>query len=124
MECACISESGVEPSELIVEKKALAARPYKCCECGEEIPAGTEYWKETARDDGIVSHYKTCLDCLSVREHLFCDFFFTKIWSTIQDFIEDYPEDIPWARIGRLTPTARNKVCEMIEAEWARETAE
>jgi len=118
MECACISESVDGECEVVVDKKATARKLHHCCECSCEITPGTEYRKETVRDIDRIEQYKTCMDCMSVREHLVCDFFYTRIWDTIADFIDDYSSDMPWAKIGRLTPVARARVCEMIERAW------
>ena len=118
MECACISASIDDAAEVLSRKKITAKKHHKCCECGIQIEPGSQYWYEKIICDGYHDRYKTCLDCMSVREHLFCDFYYEMIWETVREFIEEHPEDLPWAKISRLTPVARDKVCAIIEEAW------
>lgn len=118
MECACISANVDDESEVLAANKRLARKGHVCCECRQKIEPGEYYWNEKTLYDGRLDTYKTCRDCMSIRDHLICDFFYERIWETIQEFIDDCPEAIPWAKIGRLTPIARGRVCEMIENTW------
>ena len=118
MECACISAHIDDESEVLSCKTVTAKKNHSCCECGIQIEPGSRYWNEKTVYDGKYDRYKTCLDCMSVREHLLCDFYYEMIWETVREFIIEYPEDLPWAKIGRLTPAARAKVCDIIKEAW------
>ena len=101
-------------------RRTTARRDYRCKECGCKIVAGSEFVVE-----GIIDHvkrtrvYRTCLDCMSVIEHLFCSYFIGGIWGAMKTRIADDPDFvIPESGIAKLTPKAREKVCELIEGYW------
>lgn len=123
MECSCFSANIDNYCEFIFEKTVTSTKKYKCVECSCAIPSNTLYHIEVAINDGVTEEYKTCMDCMSVREHLVCDFYYEQIWCLIESQLKYEINDtsIPWAKIGRLTPTARNKVCEIIEQNWAED---
>ena len=118
MECACISANIDEEAETLLAKQRTAKKQHTCHECGVQIKPGDQYWYDHIVFEGMHDRFKTCLDCKSVRDHLLCDFYFTMVWETIGEHIEEYSEEMPWAKISRLTPAARAKVCDMIEAVW------
>jgi hypothetical protein len=118
MECACIDmiHDG-DFVDLIYDQKIMAFYPIKCEECHrpvekeEYIIGKYEYGEQT-------NYHRTCLDCMSVRDNLFCGFQYSMIWNDLKDNIMEYPDGISFANIAKLTKKAREKVCEIIECLW------
>lgn len=121
MECAYISVGIDEEAELLNRKKVKAKRIHTCCECEEPIYPERRYWIEVTKFDGTIALFKTCLTCMDVRDHLFYDFYYESLWEAFKDFVYNYPNEIPWAKIGRLTRISRDKVCDIIEKIWDEE---
>lgn len=125
MDCSCQInlDIGDYSYEEIRCKKTVAVRNFKCCECGETIPAGVEHLVDIMRADWEspprIDVFRTCLDCLSVRNEVFCDFQFEAMWELLYDYLEDGGL-IPESCIVKLTPRAREMVCEAIEEVWKR----
>ena len=121
MECACIDVDIDESGRLLSSKQVMAKKEHICCECHRKILSGERYLKEVCLFDGEFEQYKTCSDCHSVREHLFCSFYYTMLWDSVHEFIVEDADNLPYAKIGRLTKTVREKVCEIIERRWESE---
>lgn len=118
MECACISADVNEFCEVLFDKHVQTRKSYRCGECGRAIAKGETCRLEKTVFEGEFNTHRTCIDCCSVREHLVCSFYYGAIWELVSEEIQENPFDLPWSKIGRLTPAARAKVCEWIEKEW------
>lgn len=120
MECACIGsnydggEWDFEPSETYPSAK----KRWKCGECGEVIELGEKYACFSGKEDGRWYLARTCMDCHSVTEHLFCGYIFGQVWSQLADHLHDSGGEISFSNIAKLTPKAREKVCDLIEQSW------
>lgn len=120
MECSCQINVGVDDEcEMLSAKWTRSRSLHKCGECGLKIKPGAEYLRERTIYDGHFNTYKTCVDCLSIRQNLCGDWIYTAVRETVSDAIADGLE-IPEKCIARLTPAARAWVCELIEEEWER----
>jgi len=118
-ECACIYVDDYETAEFYTDKRPVARKVHKCCECGGTIKPGEKYEYVTAKWGGAISTYKTCLDCLSIRKVFFCNGWLFEgnlehLWEHIQCMGGAISEDC----IVGLTPGARSRVCGMIEEYW------
>ena len=118
MECACFNAGVDEYSEILSDTYPTANREYKCGECRRVIMPGEIYRLEKALFNRSADTVKTCIDCNSVREYLVCDFYWGEVWELVRESFRDYPDAIPWTKIGRLTPAARAMACEIIEDIW------
>jgi hypothetical protein len=121
MKCYCINAEGDGFGEVSSSKLVTSTVTEKCVECGCDITPGTEYKFERISFDDDYSEYceyAICLDCYSVREHLFCDFCIEHLWDDVYDSMTYSLDEHPWDGIGKLTPVARQKVCEAIEQVW------
>ena len=123
MEWACFSIDNGDYVTLLAETKRKARKQHRCNECQGAILPGQAYLDERYLFEGAVSTHKTCPCCLSVREHLFCNIItYNQLWSDLEDFLYDWlhydTNGAPWARIAKLTPTARAYVLLMIEEIW------
>ena len=117
MECACISSDAGEVVVRLSDKIVTARKTHTCLECGRDIVPGERYRTEKTLCEREFVNCRTCLDCSSARENLICAFYYGGIWEMIEEAIGD-SEDISWVKIGRLTPVARERVCEYIEKSW------
>ena len=122
MKCSCqIETDHEEESEMIFEKDlTIFKNQQRCCECGVELNIGDQYRKEIAHHDYEAHTYRTCIDCLSIRDNLFCGWTWTCLFDDLWEEIED-GEDIPESCMATLTTPARERVCEIIETFWERE---
>ena len=122
MKCSCqIEIDHDEESEMIFEKDlTICENQQRCCECGIGLLPGTSYRKEIAKYDYEAHTYRTCIDCLSIRDNLFCGWTWTCLLDDLWEEIED-GEDIPESCMATLTIPARERVCEIIETFWERE---
>lgn len=123
MECSCTTsiDHGCGPS-CCNEKIRTAKKQHSCYECGNLINRGDKYEYTSGIWDGDPRSYKTCLDCKSLRDVFFRSWIYTQIWD---DFRESFDLDsIPEKCLAALTPGARARVCEMIEACWEDEEDE
>lgn len=122
MDCSCDILDGLdegESPEFFEEKEIAAKTPHKCGECGREINKGEKYLRAVGKWDGVISTYKTCSDCKSIREQFFCksgDFGY--IFYDLREYISEVDGEIPQQCISKLTPVAKSKVCDMIQEHW------
>lgn len=122
MECAtvlCSMDDGY--ATMLQEKIVKAIKPHKCCECRMVINPGEKYNIEVTVYDGDISRYKTCLDCMSLREVFFKEgFYFEMTKEMLWEHVMDCHGDISESSLKGLTPGARSMVCGIIEEAWER----
>lgn len=126
MECSCEIEVDcydAQPTSFESFSK-MARKRYRCTECSRTIMAGESYRWERGQWEGKRTTYRTCSDCLSIRDIFFQRWVYGEIIDALWDFIYDQDGDIPESRISRLTPAARARVCGIIEAYWDKEEDE
>lgn len=119
MECACVhvdvwdGEGGV----MLKEVERTARKEHRCVECHRVIHSGERYQDERLLFDGEVSTLKTCCDCMSLRRAMFCEcWIYGNLWDAFFEYLNQLDEDdLPWSKIGELTPDARNKALGRIE---------
>jgi hypothetical protein len=127
MKCDCINPTEGMSAEIIFTAGILKARKqHICCECGKAIEKGEKYCYEDGKWwDGKITTYKTCLDCLSIREAMFCGTWTYKyIWEDVRNYLESVDYEISEKCLLALTPCARGKVLDMIDAAWAKKEIE
>ncbi|HCY85366.1 MAG TPA: hypothetical protein DHV36_09560 [Desulfobacteraceae bacterium] len=100
------------------EKIRTARVPHVCFECLRDIQPGEQYEYVSGIWDGEPAAYKTCLDCKSIRDTFFISWVYTQVWAAFQDEFGYHDSVVPEACIAELTPGARARVCEFIEAGW------
>ena len=113
MSCEIDHEWGKNP-ECFSAKNRKARKEHTCCECGETIPKDALYRYESGIWEGEPQDYKTCLDCISVRDTFFCGFVFRSVWEDMRDMVYDY-EGVSSEKINSLTPKAREKVIALVD---------
>ena len=119
MDCSCVAvDIGIDYCPFSTRVHYTARKKHKCNECGRNIIKGESYERITLFYPEIMTQ-KTCEDCLSIRETFFCDgFYFDSIIDDMRQHVEDCNAEMPWAKLSKLTPAARAKVCEFVEDYW------
>lgn len=124
MECSCVYFDQSDGGDLAAFNDVSmpkARKVHTCHECGREIMIGEKYeYHKGFWDENKPEVYKTCADCLSVRDEFFCSgWSFGDVWSDLAEHLwECRDTDIPWSALSRLTVTARDKACDIIERGW------
>lgn len=118
MNCSCIFIADYEKSEFHNSKIVKARKIHICIECGEKIINDIQYEYTVGLWNEKFYTYKTCLDCLSIRNSFFCDrwgygVIFEDLWEHLF-----YNTKVSSKCMMGLTKTARDKVCDMIEEIW------
>ena len=123
MECSYNIEIDIDGSPDLYTKKIVTARKeHKCYECGRVVITGEQYESVRGKWEGDFETYKTCTDCLSLRDTFFNDGWgFGDIWWDFSDTLNDWDYDVPESCIAALTPAAREKVCQIIEDGWEKD---
>lgn len=123
--CACIYVDDAETCEFYNERYSVARIEHKCHECGRVIPRGERYEVVTGKWDSRLDTFKTCLDCLSIRNSFFCNgFLFGGLWEMLSEHINEMRGEIASECLVKLTPAAKAKVCTLIEDAWPEEGAD
>jgi len=105
--------------ELFRSEMAIAKKLHKCSECRRIILIGEKYEHVSGKWEGQFETFKTCSDCLSIRESFFCDgYLFGELLENLCEHISEMNGEISSDCIVDLTPAAKAKVCEMIEQAW------
>jgi hypothetical protein len=121
MECSCVYPGDYDPPDFTTKQIRKARKGHKCVECGCAISAGDRYEHSSNKYDYGIDVFKTCLDCISMREVFFCDgWFYGGIWEQFNEYLRDAisGEYFSWSKLGKVTPTVRAEICEMIEELW------
>lgn len=119
MSCSCVyvDDGDYERPEFVDERVVEARKKHVCTECRREIVPGEKYERASGKWDGCIETYKTCMDCISVRDAFFCGSYgYSAIWQDLYEHILCGPVDVEC--LVALTPAAREKVCDMIEESW------
>ncbi|UCE99958.1 MAG: hypothetical protein JSV82_02515 [Planctomycetota bacterium] len=123
MDCSCdvgFDDYGDYP-EFYNESTPIARKEHKCFECGRMITKGEKYHCASGKWNIKIETYKTCGDCLSIREQFFGNGwnFGNVIWD-LEEHISETDAGLSQECIAKLTPVARNRVCDMIQKYWER----
>jgi len=119
MECSCdISvEVDVYP-EFYIETNRKARKVHKCTECRRDILPKETYMTIAGKWDGVIQTYKHCADCQSIITQFFSSgFTFGEVLWLLADAISE-GGGLPEKCVSKLTPRAREKVCDMIQKYW------
>lgn len=88
MSCAdvCLSLSDYDCGpEWSADRRVRAAKPHRCCECGEAIATGDVHEVVVGRWDGEFNTYRTCAACVEVRAAFCCGgWIFGELWESVR----------------------------------------
>ena len=123
MECSCSINVSVEDGfdDVISQRMVKANKKHKCTECNRDIIPGETYEQFKGAYDGQIDTYKTCIDCLSLRDHFFDDWCFRGLWEDFENEMSDCGWQVPEKCLSKVTPRTREEICESIEAYWFRQ---
>jgi hypothetical protein len=100
-----------------------ARKEHKCYECGRVIQRGEKYRNESGIWDGDPRRYKTCSECLSIREVFFCGgYIYGEVISTLKETFAE-AGTVSSDMLADLTHAARDKVFAMLDSAWLDEEA-
>ena len=120
MECSCEIDVdiGGDSPDFFNSNIVKAKKTHKCTECKREIPKGEEYEKVSGKWGGGIDVFKTCKDCLSLRNEFFTSYYFGRIWEIFSEHVDGVGASIPEACLSNLTPVARGRACDIIQDWW------
>jgi hypothetical protein len=103
-----------EHPEFYVAERRKARKEHKCSECGRIIQKGETYEYVSGKWDGNIMHYKTCADCLSIRDAMFCEgWAHSGLYDDLWDYLRE-SDVLPENSLESLTERAQEKVMGMI----------
>jgi hypothetical protein len=117
MSCNCqinVYNNSCEASGMWDETR-VARKEHKCCECNATIKPGQKYEIATCIVDRGWSSYKTCIDCISVRDALFCSWVYTELWESVARELNSLPSS---ECMMQMTKRGRDMVCDLLESSW------
>ena len=124
MECGCsidIDCDGGGP-ECGTIKDRKARKEHKCCECNRTILKGEVYRDESGIWEGKPDCFKTCKDCLSVRDVYFCGFEYGRLWECLTEEIRE--SDMLDGRLKSVTVKACFDILGIHQDKWDEEDGE
>ena len=76
-----------EWSNVTIIKKSR--KPVVCCECARELPKGTPYERAAMKYCGDFYCYRSCMDCVHIRDGLRCGgFLYESLWDSINEIFD------------------------------------
>jgi hypothetical protein len=118
-DCGCVYVESDECYEFVNKTFPKARKQHKCDECGRIIKPGEKYELFKGGFEGRVETNKTCMDCMSVVDSFYCDGrILGDMWGYLEEHIREMDGQISSDCLTDLTPTARERVCEIIERVW------
>ena len=118
-DCSCIWVDDYVVPEFYSSVIRKSKKEHTCCECGRVISSNEQYENVYGKWDGNIEEFKTCCDCLSIRNAMFCDgVVHGSIIEDLRNHIDYCNGEISSDVIMKLTPVARRVVLEMIDDEF------
>lgn len=115
--CIDIYDDGFPPAVFCAHDR-IARKAHRCDECYRDIEPTEQYREERGLWDGEWSTWRTCADCISVRDAMTCHYEYGALWVNVADFVIDVRGDVPEDCLAALTPRARERLCALIEDVW------
>ena len=116
MKCSCICVDSSDGPEAFKSVDPVAHKEHTCCECKRTILIGEKYRKESGIWEGRPNRYKTCPDCLSVRNEFFCEgYMYQEMWEYVEEYLREANGMFSTDCIMALTPPARDKVFKILD---------
>lgn len=122
MDCACVYVGDFDPPEFYCNAVRKARKEHKCTECGKIIKPKEIYEHTSGKWDGVINRFKTCDDCLSIKDSFFCDgFMHGGLYELLCQHITDCEGQISSEIINSLTFNSKKYVIEQIDQVWCDE---
>ena len=121
MDCTGISSGDGDCGDELSCRTVTARKEHICCECRRKINRNERYERYKGVYDGEISEFKTCANCLSLRDAFFNSWVFQCIWDDFYEYvIEGRGEELKWSALSKLTESAKNMAFDFIETVWER----
>lgn len=119
MDCSTVSCSDCgDEGVLLSAKMVKAGKKCRCEECHINIEKGTEYYREVLvfEENEKPKILRTCPTCLNIRNTFFeYGFIYSTVLDDLNEHIYQCDGDISEGTLAKLTPEAKEVVCEMLE---------
>ena len=116
MECASIYTDIDDGPQAFQSKNPKARKEHKCFECGRTIALGETYRNESGIWDDGPKRYKTCCDCITIRNAFFDQGgHYGEMMTELQEHISDLDAQVPSKCLDDLTSNARNTIFTMMD---------
>ena len=113
--CGCIYVGDFDEAQFCNQKNQTARKSHKCGECARVIQAGEIYEYSTQLFEGDFSVYKTCADCLGLRNAFFCEgWWWGELWRLVEQHLNEGVE-LEVCCLDQLTSRARDRVIDLID---------
>ena len=122
--CPCLVDVDIDDDgpSFFKTKNTKSIKKHKCCECKRTIEKGEEYEKASGMWDGRFDGFKTCSDCISLRKEFFTyGYYYGRIWEDFEEHVDAVDAAISESCLSKLTPAARGRACDIIQAWWDEE---
>ena len=116
MSCGCVYVDDLDgPATVLSQKIVKARKQHRCCNCDNPIKPSVSYEKIVTVEDGGLYTYKTCEDCLSIRDAFFCTSYYFEFIGPLQEHIYAIDGNVSSECIESLTPRAKERIIDMID---------
>lgn len=91
-DCGVCLDPGDYDAPLMYHENIVCARKtHKCCECNRDIKPSAEYQRVTGKWYDSFDTYRTCLDCMHIRDAFRCGggFLFGQLWESLHEYRND-----------------------------------
>ncbi len=119
MSCSCIDIYDGETAAINETYTRKARKEHICYECRRVIKKGETYTLDDILADSEWEHYKTCSDCISLRD-TYCSFYFGEVWNMLYEDVSGNAGRYDDSMASRLTDSAKLKFFVVIESVWER----
>lgn len=123
MKCTLSGHFDDEECITLQHRVVTARKNHMCGECGKEITKGERYEVQNLLYDGSFSWYKTCLDCVSIRDAFYPHggYMFENVMDAVgEQVVFELHGEVDSKCILPLTDRAKDVVFGMIEEAWER----
>jgi hypothetical protein len=120
MSCTCSIESWEcdQSWEYVSLRIYEAKKEHQCGECARKIKPGEKYEYVHGKFDQYLQTHKTCCDCLSIRDQLFCTWIYGEIWQDLNETFSNDPEPPSSECMMKMTKRGRDMICDLLEEIW------
>ena len=118
MECSCSAYGGDfdDDGGYSSSRELTARKEHECYECQRAIKKGENFTYHSIFSDGTIANFKVCTTCASIIGAFFpYGWAFGQVLEDLSEYLFDaWQEDLPSDCISKLTPAARDIVCDIL----------
>lgn len=119
--CSCVYVGEYDSPKFLNTIDRVARKVHTCSECGRAIDPGEVYEYSAGKWDSF-STYKTCRDCVSVRDEMFCEgWVYGCLWEDVAEHIRNVGDDVLSCDVKYMTRAGRDRLLDLVEEQWEDE---